>query len=176
MPHNLEKYFKSNKELWNQKTAIHKTSDFYDLEGFKKGKNVLNEIELSELGDVKGKSLLHLQCHFGLDSMSWSRLGAKVTAVDFSDEAIKTAQQIKGEAGLDTEFVCSNVYELKDNLNEQFDIVFTSYGVGGIVGPVLAGMVQDAGMSFLYAFIPAAIMCFIASGIAFIYKPAVEKK
>ncbi|MCK5279535.1 MAG: SAM-dependent methyltransferase, partial [Cyclobacteriaceae bacterium] len=84
-------YFQSNKELWNKRTSVHKTSDFYDLEGFKKGKNALNEIELTELGDVSGKSILHLQCHFGLDTMSWARLGAEVTGIDFSNMAIDTA-------------------------------------------------------------------------------------
>lgn len=126
-----QKYFESNRELWNLKTGIHKTSAFYDVNGFKNGKNVLNEIELSELGNVHDKSMLHLQCHFGLDSMSWSRLGAKVTGIDFSDQAIATAKAINEEVGLDATFVCSNVYDLKENLQGNFDIVFTSYGVIG---------------------------------------------
>jgi 2-polyprenyl-3-methyl-5-hydroxy-6-metoxy-1,4-benzoquinol methylase len=126
-----EKYFTSNKDLWNKRTSIHKNSDFYDLEGFKKGKNVLNEIELNELGDVSGKSILHLQCHFGLDSMSWSRLGAKVTGVDFSDNAIDVAKELNAELGLNATFICSNIYDLMQQLDQQFDIVFTSYGTIG---------------------------------------------
>ncbi len=126
-----EIYFKSNKALWNEKVSFHKTSDFYDLEGFRKGKNTLKEIELSELGDVSGKSVLHLQCHFGLDSMSLSRLGAQVTGVDFSEEAIVVANELKTELGLNTNFICSNVYDLKKNLDQKFDIVFTTYGVIG---------------------------------------------
>lgn len=126
-----EKYFKSNKALWNKRTSIHKNSDFYDLEGFRKGKNVLNEIELKELGDVSGKSMLHLQCHFGLDSLSWSRLGAKVTGVDFSDKAIEIAAELNEELRFDTRFICSNIYDLKQKLDQQFDIVFTSYGTIG---------------------------------------------
>ena len=126
-----KKYFDSNKILWNKKTSIHKTSRFYDVDGFKSGKNVLNKIELTEIGDVKGKSLLHLQCHFGLDSMSWSRLGADVTGIDFSEEAIKEAKTICAQVGLDTQFICSNVYDLPDHLESGFDIVFTSYGVIG---------------------------------------------
>lgn len=126
-----KKYFDTNKHLWNQRTAIHKTSDFYDLEGFKNGKNVLNKIELTELGDVSGKSLLHLQCHFGLDTMSWARLNADVTGVDFSDKAIETAQEINDEVGLNASFVCANVYDLRDHLDRKFDIVFTSYGTIG---------------------------------------------
>ena len=72
-------YFEANKQLWNQRTAIHKDSDFYDLAAFKAGANVLAQIELSEVGDVKGKTLLHLQCHFGMDTLSFSRMGAKCT-------------------------------------------------------------------------------------------------
>ena len=125
------KYFESNRELWNQKTMVHKTSDFYDLDGFKAGRNVLNDIELNEVGSVNGKNLLHLQCHFGLDTLSWARQGAKVTGVDLSDEAIKTANEISSELKLNAHFICSNVYDLKEHLNKKFDIVFTSYGVVG---------------------------------------------
>ena len=131
MSENEKMYFESNKNLWNQKTSIHKTSDFYDVEGFKNGKNALNEIELTELGDVSGKSLLHLQCHFGLDTLSWARMGAKVMGVDFSDKAIETAREINEELGLDAQFICSNVYDLKEQLDQKFDIVFTSYGTIG---------------------------------------------
>jgi len=126
-----EKYFKSNRELWNKRTAFHKSSEFYDVDGFKKGKNVLNKIELTELGDVSGKSMLHLQCHFGLDSLSWARLGANVTGVDFSNKAIDTARDLSDEIGIDVSFICANVYDLKLCLDQQFDIVFTSYGVVG---------------------------------------------
>lgn len=126
-----DKYFKSNLKLWNKRTAIHKSSEFYDVEGFKKGKNVLTNIELAELGDVSGKSMLHLQCHFGLDSMSWARLGAEVTGIDFSDAAIDTARKINDELGLNARFICSNVYDLKQQPDQKFDIVFTSFGVVG---------------------------------------------
>ena len=131
MSNSEEKYFNSNRELWDKKTFYHKDSSFYDLEGFKKGKNVLNGIELNELGDVSGKSMLHLQCHFGMDSMSWARLGAHVTGIDFSDEAIKIANALSIELKLDAKFICSNVYDLKKHLDKKYDIVFTSYGVIG---------------------------------------------
>ncbi|MGK0388554.1 MAG: hypothetical protein ACI94Y_001284 [Maribacter sp.] len=65
---NQDKYFDSNQALWDAKTPHHLKSNFYDLEAFKKGKNVLREIELEALPDVKGKSILHLQCHFGQDT------------------------------------------------------------------------------------------------------------
>lgn len=127
------KYFEANKVLWNKRTTVHKDSSFYDLAGFRKGATVLTPIELNEVGDVKGKKMLHLQCHFGMDSLDWARRGAKVTGVDLSDNAIAEAIKLNDELGLDAEFICCNVYDLKEHLDqkEQFDIVFTSYGVVG---------------------------------------------
>jgi 2-polyprenyl-3-methyl-5-hydroxy-6-metoxy-1,4-benzoquinol methylase len=131
---NMEIYqsnFEENKKAWNKRTAVHKDSAFYDLDTFKMGKSSLNKIELEELGDVTGKSLLHLQCHFGMDTMSWAREGANCAGVDLSDEAISLAKQINDELKLNTEFVCCNVYDLKQHLDKKFDIVFTSYGTIG---------------------------------------------
>jgi len=118
-----------NRELWNELTPIHTRSEFYDVEGFKAGKSTLRAIELEELGDVSGKSLLHLQCHFGLDTLSWARLGARVTGVDFSDRAMAMARSLSNELGIKADFVHSDIYELPKTLSGEFDIVFTSYGV-----------------------------------------------
>lgn len=126
-----QQYFDENKKLWNQRTAIHKDSSFYDVASFLKGKSSLTEIELTELGDVKGKTILHLQCHFGLDSLSLARMGAEVTGVDLSDIAIEEARKLNDQLSLDAKFICCNVYDLTAHLDEQFDIVFTSYGVIG---------------------------------------------
>jgi len=128
---NYTSYFEANKSLWNQRTAVHKDSDFYDVVGFKNGQSVLTPIELNELGDVKGKSMLHLQCHFGMDSLDWTRRGAMVTGVDLSDKAIEEAEKLNSGLGLNAKFICCNVYDLPQHLDEQFDIVFTSYGVIG---------------------------------------------
>lgn len=84
-----KQYFDVNKETWDKKVSIHAKSEFYDVEGFLNGKTSLNTYELEELGSVKGKTLLHLQCHFGQDTLSWSRLGAKCTGIDLSNEGIK---------------------------------------------------------------------------------------
>ncbi|TMI65102.1 MAG: class I SAM-dependent methyltransferase [Bacteroidetes bacterium] len=124
-------YFEANKNLWNQRTAVHKDSEFYNLAAFKAGENVLTPIELNEIGDVKGKSLLHLQCHFGMDTLNFSRMGAKCTGIDLSDGAIKLAQEINDELKLDAKFVCCNVLDTSEYIKEQFDIVFTSYGTIG---------------------------------------------
>ena len=128
---NFNEYFDANKNLWNQRTTIHKDSSFYNLAGFKNGENVLTPIELKDLGDVQGKKMLHLQCHFGMDSLNWARLGANVTGVDLSDVAISEAKRLNLELGLNAKFICANVYDLKDHLDGQFDIVFTSYGTIG---------------------------------------------
>jgi SAM-dependent methyltransferase len=126
---NVDDYIKANLELWNNWALIHEKAEAYDLEGFRAGKLSLNTIELEEIGDVAGKSLLHLQCHFGKDTLSWARLGASVTGADFSDKAIALARSLSEELGIPADFVCSNVYDLPDVLPGQFDIVFTSYGV-----------------------------------------------
>jgi len=124
----MEKYFDVNKRRWNEIVAIHASSEEYDLEGFIAGKSSLHSIELEALGDVSGKSLLHLQCHFGLDTLSWARLGAKVTGMDFSETAIELARETAKKIGVDAEFVCCNVYDLPEHLDAEYDIVFTSYG------------------------------------------------
>lgn len=126
-----KQYFETNKNSWNGRTAIHIGSEFYDVASFKNGKTSLNQIELEALGDVKGKSLLHLQCHFGMDTLSWEREGAIATGIDISDEALRQAEGLRDELDLKSRFVNSNIYDLKENLNEKFDIVFTSYGVLG---------------------------------------------
>ncbi len=124
-------YFEANRLLWNQRTIVHRDSAFYNLAGFKAGESVLTSIELAELGDVKGKSLLHLQCHFGMDSLDWARRGAMVTGVDLSDNAIDEAKKLNDELGLNAKFICCNVYDTSAHVKEQFDIVFTSYGTIG---------------------------------------------
>lgn len=128
---NYSGYFEANKELWNQRTVVHKDSSFYNLPGFKNGETVLTPIELKELGDVSGKTMLHLQCHFGMDSLDWARRGALVTGVDLSDNAIQEATQLNKELGLNARFVCCNVYDTSLHVKELFDIVFTSYGTIG---------------------------------------------
>lgn len=124
-------YISINKQTWNNKTDVHVASEFYDNERFIKGKSSLNSIELELLGDVSDKKILHLQCHFGQDSLSLERLGAKVTGVDLSDKAIDKANELAKELNLDTKFICSDIYDLPKILDEKFDIVFTSYGTIG---------------------------------------------
>lgn len=157
-------YFDANKDLWNQRTVVHKTSAFYNLAGFKAGENVLTPIEINELGDVKGKKMLHLQCHFGMDSLNWARLGAIVTGVDLSDEAIKEAKQLNEELGMNATFICCNVYDLKELLDEKFDIVFTSYGTIGWLpdldkwAAIIAYYLKPGGLFYIADFHPVLWM------------------
>jgi len=121
-------YLETNALQWDKRTAIHKDSDFYDLQGFMSGDNMLKAIERKEVGDVKGKSLLHLQCHFGLDTLSWAKLGANVTGIDLSEQAIELAKQISKDTQINGNFIATDVYSVGDHLEDKFDIVFTSYG------------------------------------------------
>src|SRR5260370_38981346 len=100
----------------------------YEVAGFKAGRISLHELELAEVGDVRGKSLLHLQCHFGLDTMSWARLGATVTGLDFSGEAIKLARSLSDELKIPARFTCADVYDAWPAVGDQFDVGFTSHG------------------------------------------------
>lgn len=124
-------YLNINKACWNERTDVHFESQTYDVENFIQGGNALNSIELELLGDIKGKKVLHLQCHFGKDTISLSRLGAKVTGMDFSDKAIARARELAKLTQSNTRFVLSDVYNLPSVLDEKFDIVFTSYGTIG---------------------------------------------
>lgn len=124
-------YFETNKATWNKKVKIHAQSEMYDIKAFKKGKSSLMPYELKALPKVEGKSLLHLQCHFGQDTLSWSRRGAKCVGVDLSNAGIELAKKLNEELQLDAEFVCCNVLDTSAHVNAQFDIVYTSYGVIG---------------------------------------------
>ena len=122
-------YLKINRKSWDERAHVHYESTFYDVESFKQGKSSLNQIEVSQLGDIKDKSLLHLQCHFGLDTLSLARLGANVTGVDLSTVAIEKAKALSNELGIKSTFVASDVYEFGRTNTRKFDIVFSSYGV-----------------------------------------------
>ena len=118
----------TNRRGWNEATRLHAPSDFYDVEGFKAGRMSLSELERTGVGDVRGKTLLHLQCHFGLDTLSWARLGARATGVDLSDDSIALARELNDELGLDATFLRANVLDLAGLLDETFDVVYTAMG------------------------------------------------
>lgn len=125
---NTDDYKDVNKQTWNKKVAIHVASDFYNVSDFLKGKNSIPEIDLALLGDIRGKTILHLQCHFGQDTLSLARLGAKCTGIDLSDKAIEKAQEFNEKLGLDANFICCDIYDTPKYIDKKFDIVYTSYG------------------------------------------------
>lgn len=127
----IDNYIAINRQSWNNRTDAHLKSEFYDLDSFLKGETSLNDIELALLGDVKEKTILHLQCHFGQDTISLSRLGASVTGVDLADKAILNARRIAADTNSNTQFICCDIYDLPNHLQLRFDIVYTSYGTIG---------------------------------------------
>ncbi len=123
-----EDFREINRQSWNARTPVHVASRFYDVPSFLAGRCTLPRIDIGDVGDVKGKSLLHLQCHFGLDTLSWARRGAQVTGIDFSDQAIAEAQRLKRQSGLLAEFIECDVYHTAQYVREPFDVVYTSWG------------------------------------------------
>jgi len=119
----------ANKARWNELTAIHSRDETYGMTAFKNGTKQLDPLVRAEVGDVAGRSMLHLQCHFGMDSLMWARLGARVTGVDLAEDAIALARSLSAEIGVPATFVQSNLYDLPAVLQGEFDIVYTSWGV-----------------------------------------------
>ncbi len=131
---NAEDYLDTNRQHWDAMVDAHWESEFYDVQGWLGGQDSLGEIELSMLpNDLKGQRLLHLQCHFGQDTLSLARRGAMVTGVDLSSRAVERAQELAGLASLEGTFVHSDVYSLpkRHDAPANYDIVFTSWGTIG---------------------------------------------
>ncbi|WP_334112467.1 class I SAM-dependent methyltransferase [Paucihalobacter sp.] len=161
---NNTNYFKVNRETWNKKVKVHAQSEMYNIEAFKAGKSSLMPYELIALGDVKGKTLLHLQCHFGQDTLSWTRAGAKCVGIDLSDEGIALAKSLNKALNLDAEFVACNVLDTSNYIHNTFDIVFTSYGVIGWLpdlkpwGRIIAERLKPGGVFYMVEFHPIVWM------------------
>lgn len=158
-------YIEANRGVWDAWTRAHTDSDHHaDVEVVRAGGLSLRGIERAELGDVAGKRVLHLQCNMGADTLSLARLGASVTGVDISEAAIEAARQLADETGLPARFVRSDVYALPEVLNEQFDVVFTSYGALCWLGDldrwasVVARSVRPGGIAYLVEMHPFSNM------------------
>ena len=153
----------TNRANWDERVPIHARGDFYDVASFLSGDERLRPFELEEVGDVSGRDLLHLQCHFGIDTLSWARRGARATGLDFSAPAVETARELAAEIGLEAEFVVSDVYDAREALGGRgFDIVYT--GLGALIwlpdirrwAGVVAGLVRPGGFLYLSEFHPFA--------------------
>lgn len=154
-------WFEANRRMWDERVPIHLSGSFYDVASFKAGRTALRPFEVAEVGDVAGKTLVHLQCHFGLDTLSWARLGARVTGLDFSEAAIAAARTLAAEIGAaDATFVCGNVYDAPEILGRQFDIVYT--GLGALCwlpdierwADVVAALTRPGGTAYVAEFHP----------------------
>ena len=127
----VEDYLDVNKKTWNNKVKYHVDSEFYGNQEFVEGKSSLNSIEFEMLNNIENKSALHLQCHFGQDTISLTRLGARAVGVDLSDKAIEVAKTLAKKTDSAARFICSDIYNLPNQLDEKFDFVFTTYGTIG---------------------------------------------
>jgi len=167
----MDKYLRENRDLWDDLTPLHAASDFYAVERFKQGRCTLSDVDRSEVGPVAGKRLLHLQCHFGLDTLSWARLGAEVVGTDFSERAIEQARSLAAELALPAEFVCCDLYDLPEHLSGEFDIAFTSEGVLCWLpdlkrwAAVIAHFLRRDGLFFIREFHPVAGIFDSADGV-----------
>ncbi|GAA4511368.1 MULTISPECIES: class I SAM-dependent methyltransferase [Nonomuraea] len=163
-------YLAVNRANWDERVAIHVASDFYDVPGFKAGGDPLRDFEIEEVGDVAGKSLAHLQCHFGLDTLAWARRGAQVCGLDLSEKAVETATALAEECGLEARFVAADVYDAPVALGGAYDIVYT--GIGALVwlpdmrrwAEVVAALLKPGGFLYLSEFHPFTDMLDDAEG------------
>ncbi|MBF8187416.1 class I SAM-dependent methyltransferase [Nonomuraea sp. K274] len=169
-------YLEVNRANWNARVPVHVGSDFYDVTGFVAGRSRLRPFEREEVGDVSGRRLAHLQCHFGLDTLSWARLGAEVTGLDFSDAAIEQAAAIAAKCGVPAAFVTADVYDAVEALGAAtFDIVYT--GFGALVwlpdlarwAETVAALLKPGGFLYLAEFHPFADIMDDATGTTVAY-------
>jgi 2-polyprenyl-3-methyl-5-hydroxy-6-metoxy-1,4-benzoquinol methylase len=145
-----------NRSNWDSRVSVHVASSFYDVDGFRAGRDTVGPLQAAEVGDVTGKRLVHLQCHIGLDTLSWARRGAVVSGLDFSAPAVETAQSLAAELGIAATFVVSDVYDAVNAYDgARFDIVYT--GIGALVwlpsltrwASVVASLLTPGGFLYL---------------------------
>jgi 2-polyprenyl-3-methyl-5-hydroxy-6-metoxy-1,4-benzoquinol methylase len=129
----------ANRARCDEAAFLHASSDFYDLDGFRAGREYIRPFEFGELGPVDGLDLIHLQCHLGTDTLSWARHGAGVVGLDFSSNSIAIATRLTEECGLAADFYCADVYDAVSLVREhRFDIVYTGIGALGWLANVTA--------------------------------------
>ena len=154
-----------NRANWDERVAAHLApgSD-YDLRTLRLGDCALHGIEERELGPVTGLRLVHLQCHFGVDTLALAQRGAEVTGLDFSGPAIEAARRLAAEIGLDSKFVHSDIYEAREALSGEFDCVFTTWGTIPWLpdirawARVIASLLKPGGFLYFADMHPAALV------------------
>ncbi len=157
----LSDYLAANVKYWDELADLHFNTPFYDVEGVRHGKDTLT-FDTDIIGEVTGRSLLHLHCHFGLDTISWARRGAIATGIDFSPRAIGLAKQLANEAGVSVNFLCTEVSRLSEFLPVKFDIVWAVEGILSWIPDLRTWMDEAAyslrpgGILYIRDFHPAA--------------------
>jgi len=158
-------YLEANRRLWEMWTRVNLASELYGVEAFAAGRGRdLDPVVLAGPGDVRGKTLLHLQCHFGMDTIRWARRGATVTGADFSAPAVEAARALAARMDVPATFVHSDVYALPSQLAGAFDVVFTSHGVLGWLpdldrwAEVIAHFLAPGGIFYIVEVHPFALI------------------
>ncbi|MFI0261805.1 class I SAM-dependent methyltransferase [Streptomyces sp. NPDC017056] len=160
----------ANRAMWDERVPIHLASDYYDQDGFRRSRDVIRDFEVAEVGDVTGRTLLHLQCHIGQDTLSWAHRGAaRVVGLDFSEPAIEAARATAAELGIGTDraaFVAADVYDAAEAVAAcapdipAYDVVYT--GIGSLCwlpdvrrwAETAASLVAPGGFLYLAEFHP----------------------
>ncbi len=156
----LHAAYELNRRHWDEVTPVHVASGFYDVPAVLSGEKKLPEFVASELGDLSGRELLHLQCHFGLDTLMLARMGASATGLDFSEPAIEEARRLAIESGVEAEFITGDVTDPPIGLNGRFDVVFTSFGALCWLSDLapwattVSGALKPGGMFHIFEFHP----------------------
>jgi SAM-dependent methyltransferase len=161
----MDKRVAVNRRHWNDRVPAHVASEFYDVAGFLDGRTTVAPFELEEVGDVRAKRLCHLQCHFGLDSLTWARHGADVVGLDFSRPAIDQARRLAKQTGLDdrASFVTADVYDAREVIEGDFNVVYVSFGAITWLpdlerwAAVIASLLRRRGFLYLAEFHPVPI-------------------
>lgn len=155
--------FQVNRARWDELVAIHLRSPDYRVAPFKAGEDHLHPIEAAEIGPIAGQRLLHLQCHFGLDTLCLARRGAVVTGLDFSPPAIAAARALAAETGVAARFVEGNVYDAPALIGERFEVVYVSWGALNWLpdisrwAKIVADMLEPGGFLYLAEGHPVAM-------------------
>ena len=158
-----EDWYASNRAWWDARAPVHAASEFYGLEAFvaDPGATTLRPFEVEEVGDVAGQALVHPQCHFGMDTLSWARRGAEVVGIDLSPAAVDAATGAADRAGLDARFVVGNVYDAVEAVEgRRFDVVYTGLGALNWLpdlprwAAIVAELLEPGGFLYLSEFHP----------------------
>ena len=155
---NLDEHRAANLANWNERVAGHIGPEGYNLADLVGDPTYITDVvafDRDVFGDVAGKTLLHSQCHIGTDTLSWAKLGARVTGLDFSSEALTVARDLAAKGGWDATFVETEFYDSPNHIHDRFDLVYTSVGAINWLpdmtawAEILAGFLEPGGRFYI---------------------------